>query len=415
MAFLSISARRLRWSAPVLMVLCLTSPTSLHAAKDNIYVIVGAKLVTVSGGTIESGTLVLRDGVIEALGNAVNIPPDARVIDGKGLTLTPGLIDGFGGIGLPGTRPSSGGPPSDLPTSSSTPAAPSSALTPQALALEKVRPTEVTRSRDSGITTALVIPREGVLPGQSVLLNLAGNKAEAMAIKQPAALHVHMTTTSPRYPASLMGTMAYLRQALHDTRRYREEWTAYEKSPLGKKRPQYDAALAAWQDVLERRQLLVVTASPRERYPSGASLGGRVPVKTSAGRRSPGLSGNRPRSWAKRPASRQRELRSAKAHRSLGAETIRRRDERFKTQKRIPVYCIEQASGLHWSPATHQIFWLGCRRPSKKGCQGKRPCALLLWDLPKSSVWLIAQGVSKLGRWPTLWLGRANHFRRKER
>ena len=57
--------------------------------------------MTVSGRVIENGTVVMRDGLIEAVGAGVAVPTDARVIDVKGLTVTPGLVDGFGGIGLP--------------------------------------------------------------------------------------------------------------------------------------------------------------------------------------------------------------------------------------------------------------------------------------------------------------------------
>src|SRR5215470_9196587 len=63
-----------------------------------------------------------------------------------------------------------------------------------------------------------------------------------------------------QYPGSLMGTVAYARQALYDAVRYREEWAAYDRSPAGKKRPRYDPALAAWQDVVAGRETLVVTA-----------------------------------------------------------------------------------------------------------------------------------------------------------
>src|SRR5438093_13218039 len=72
-----------------------------QAGKADVYALVGAKVVTVSGATLDSATLVMRDGVLVALGAGVQPPSDARVIDAKGLTLTPGLIDGFGGVGLP--------------------------------------------------------------------------------------------------------------------------------------------------------------------------------------------------------------------------------------------------------------------------------------------------------------------------
>jgi imidazolonepropionase-like amidohydrolase len=226
-----------------------------HAARGETYALVGGRVVTVSGPVVEAGTVVLRDGLIEAVGAGVTVPADARVIDVKGLTVTPGLVDGFGGVGLPSSRPGPGGGGGGSPAPGAGP------LSPQSLALDRVRAADALKARDNGITTALVIPREGVLPGQSVLLNLSGDKVEGMVLREPAALHLHMATLTRTFPGSLMGTLAYARQALYDAGHYRDEWKAYEASPRGRKRPRFDPALEAWQEVLAGRELLVVTAS----------------------------------------------------------------------------------------------------------------------------------------------------------
>jgi imidazolonepropionase-like amidohydrolase len=237
----------------------LAAAAPARAGKADVYALVGAKVVTVSGATLDSATVVLRDGVIEAVGAGVTPPRDARVIDAKGLTLTPGLIDGFGGVGLP--QAARGGQGGGAGAGGAQAAGQAAAVSPQSLVLERVRVADALRARDSGITTALVVPREGVLPGKSVLINLVGDKVEGMALRQPAALHLHMATAGRQYPSSLMGTMALARQALLDAAHYRDEWDAYEKSPAGKPRPKYEVARAAWQDVLAGRQTLVVTAS----------------------------------------------------------------------------------------------------------------------------------------------------------
>jgi imidazolonepropionase-like amidohydrolase len=251
------------------------------AARTDVYALVGARIVTVSGPTHESGTLVMRDGVIEAVGASVAIPPDARVIEAKGLVLTPGLIDGLSGAGLPAPTPRTGGAGGAGGAGAAGAAPPSNPLAPQALALDKVRAADALKARDSGVTTVLVIPREGVLPGRSVILNLSGDKPEAMVLKQPAALHLHMSTVRRQYPGSLMGTMAYARQALADAARYRDEWAAYERSPAGKKRPRYDSALAAWQDVLAGKQLLVVTAFRENDVRRALALGDEHRIKVA--------------------------------------------------------------------------------------------------------------------------------------
>jgi imidazolonepropionase-like amidohydrolase len=244
-------------SATLCALLLLPTPLAF-AEKAPVYALTGGRVVTVSGPVQEGATVILRDGVVEAVGAGVKIPPDARVIDAKGLTVTPGLIDGFGGVGLPAAAPRGGpGGAGGAPGAS---APRDNPLAPQAMVLDKIRPSDALKARDNGFTTALVVPREGVLPGRSVLLSLAGETADQMAWKQPAALHVHMATLSRQYPGSLMGTVAYVRQALYDARRYREAWTAYDKAPAGRKRPAYDAGLEAWGDVMSGRIPLIVTA-----------------------------------------------------------------------------------------------------------------------------------------------------------
>src|SRR6185295_1265916 len=129
------------------------------------------------------------------------------------------------------------------------------------LAIDKIQAGEALKARAAGVTTVLVIPAEGILPGRSALLNLSGEKVEAMAVKQPAAMHLHMTTRASGYPDSLMGTVALTRQSLWNALRYRDEWAGYRAAPAGKKRPAFDSGLEAWQDVLAGKLPLVVTAS----------------------------------------------------------------------------------------------------------------------------------------------------------
>ena len=77
------------------------APLAARAQQADTHAIVGARVVTVSGPVHERATVVMRDGLIEAVGPDVTPPPGARVIDGKGLAVTPGLIDAFRRSGLP--------------------------------------------------------------------------------------------------------------------------------------------------------------------------------------------------------------------------------------------------------------------------------------------------------------------------
>src|SRR5215831_19456441 len=64
-----------------------------------------AKIVRVSGPAIAKGTVVLRNGLIEAVGDNVQAPADAWVVEGEGLTVYPGLIDSLSTAGLPSATP----------------------------------------------------------------------------------------------------------------------------------------------------------------------------------------------------------------------------------------------------------------------------------------------------------------------
>ena len=65
------------------------------------YALVNARIVPVSARPIPSGTLVLRDGKIAAIGPNVDPPPDAIVMDANGWTLYPGFVDAHSAIGMP--------------------------------------------------------------------------------------------------------------------------------------------------------------------------------------------------------------------------------------------------------------------------------------------------------------------------
>jgi imidazolonepropionase-like amidohydrolase len=90
-----------------------------------------------------------------------------------------------------------------------------------------------------------------------------------------------MATIAAAYPGSLMGTVAYARQALLDAAHYRDSWAAYEKAPRGRKRPRYDASLAAWQDVVAGRQLLIVTATRENDIRRALALADEFKVKVA--------------------------------------------------------------------------------------------------------------------------------------
>ena len=99
---------KVRLGLVVASLLLVANANAQRSAIDT-YAITNARIVTVSGPVIEHGTVVVRNGLIAAAGENVNAPPDARVIDGTGLTVYPGLIDSYTNLGLPDAAPSPAG------------------------------------------------------------------------------------------------------------------------------------------------------------------------------------------------------------------------------------------------------------------------------------------------------------------
>src|SRR5271168_3533048 len=102
-----------RWHTLVSVVVVLfvvaTLPAILLAqgGEPRSFAIRGAKVVPVSGPPIENATILIARGVITGVGKDLAIPDEAWIIDGKGLTVYPGLFDAFTDVGI---APSSSGP-----------------------------------------------------------------------------------------------------------------------------------------------------------------------------------------------------------------------------------------------------------------------------------------------------------------
>src|SRR5688572_9146673 len=165
------------------------------------YAITNARIVTVSGPTIERGTVVIRNGLIVAVGANVNAPRDARIIDGGGLTVYPGLIDSYTNLALPEAAPSpspggggGGGGGFLLAQARPSPGGPNSTqppgLQPEVMVEDVIRPggTEIESSRSIGITTALTSPRSGIWMGQSALINLARSEEHTSELQSQSNL-----------------------------------------------------------------------------------------------------------------------------------------------------------------------------------------------------------------------------------
>ena len=93
---MGIQSARVRHSALVALFFVFvvaSGAPSVHAERPLVFAIEGARVIPAPGQEIADGTVVIRDGLIVAVGTDAAIPPDAVVIEGEGLWVYAGLID----------------------------------------------------------------------------------------------------------------------------------------------------------------------------------------------------------------------------------------------------------------------------------------------------------------------------------
>lgn len=245
-----------------LIALAGAAAVQLHAEAPGLIAIQGARIVPVKGAVVEKGTVVIRDGIIADAGSSATIPAGAFVIDGTGLTVYPGLIDGYSNWGIPQTA---GAAPAATGRGGATQQSLVSALqggqqqTPRSQgpedrpgtntwvkAADQVRPSDsrLESARSAGFTTAMTFPRGGLVGGHGAAVNLGGGTSGAMVVEPSIGLLMSFTSSGySGYPGTQMGMLAYFRQLWMDADHYRQSKKAYESNPSGVKRPGYDRSI----------------------------------------------------------------------------------------------------------------------------------------------------------------------------
>jgi imidazolonepropionase-like amidohydrolase len=215
-----------------LLVFCVLFSTAA-LAQQKPTVLKGGKLLTISHGTIENGVLVMQNGKITAIGaeGSIMIPKDARVIDTRGMTIYPGLIDSEDNLGL--TEISAEQSTNDLIESSDE-------IMPHMHVYDAFHAESelIPVTRLNGVTNAIIAPdTKDTLPGQDSFVQLAGKTSQEMLLIRDIAMPLNFTGDQRhneswdkrKFPQTRMGMAAQLRQAFLDAQDYAQHWADYEK------------------------------------------------------------------------------------------------------------------------------------------------------------------------------------------
>ena len=214
-------------------------------------VIQGATIITVSGGTIENGSLVIRDGKIAALGPSLTIPEGARIIDAKGQYVLPGIIDCHSHMAVHAINESG------VPVTSM-------------VSIEDVlEPEDITiyRALSGGVTTANILHgSSNPIGGQCTVIKMRWGEDHAGLLLKGAppgikfALGENPKRDSKKlHPSTRHGVIDVIRQAFQKAKDYQREWREFETSGKSGKRalpPRRDMQLEPLVEILEGKRLV---------------------------------------------------------------------------------------------------------------------------------------------------------------
>ena len=194
------------------------------AAAAQTVAITGGKVVTAGpAGTIDGGTVVIRDGKIAAVGKNVTVPAGARRIDATGKIVTPGLMDSLSRLGLVEVNAVEGTVDAETEDDRITAAFNvADAINPRSMLFPV--------NRIEGLTRAVVAPQAGtsLIAGQGVVIHLGG--PGDFLVKSPIAMFAILGEGGARFGGgSRAGSLLRLREALQDARDFNENRQSFER------------------------------------------------------------------------------------------------------------------------------------------------------------------------------------------
>lgn len=195
------------------------------AAREKTIAITGARVFTGEGEPIQDAVVIVVGDEIKAVGQGVAVPAGAEIVQGKGLVVTPGLVEPLTQVGITeveleaSANDEAEGPSGD-PIRAAYRAA--DAYNPQS--------TVIPVCRLGGLTSAGVVPKGGLVSGQSAWADLAGHTATEALAAAPLALHVHLETGADPRGGSRGAAVRAVREAFDDARFFQKNKAAWERN-----------------------------------------------------------------------------------------------------------------------------------------------------------------------------------------
>jgi imidazolonepropionase-like amidohydrolase len=241
--------------------------TGLRANSAGFHALVGARVVTAPGQVLENATIVIRNGLITAVGQNVQPPAGARVWTLAGQTIYPGFIDAHADLGMDAV-PQGG----DVGPTHWNPQVRAWFSTTSSLKDDSTRRAAL---RSLGFGTALVVPKQGIFRGKASVVNLGDIGVRERVLRPDLVQSIGFQRSFALggvYPNSAMGTIALMKQTFLDADWYLRARDAYEKSGRSVLPPETSEALDALGTVVRGQQPVLFQTESEEDYLRGFKL-----------------------------------------------------------------------------------------------------------------------------------------------
>lgn len=230
----------------------LGSGENLH----RVWAVKDCRLIVPGGPAVAKATILIRDGLVEAVGPGLTVPADAEVIDGSKLTAHPGLIDALGQslLKFPEEKFDAAKFYSGEFTDKDR------GLTPELKAFDYVvlGKSTLEKYHKAGLLAAQVIPQKGIFTGQGSLFSLSSeDKNKALVLKDDWLGLSYSPASFSVYPNSLMGVVALLRQEFADVAYFSLNTWRWRRELKGIGRPDYNARYDALADYASGKKPVV--------------------------------------------------------------------------------------------------------------------------------------------------------------
>lgn len=234
-----------------LMIICFCIITIAHAQDNSLkpvastFAITNTTVIQSPGKTLQNATVVIKNGVIKAVGISVSIPKEASIIKGDSMYVYPGFISGLASIGL--DKPKENESKDDRKLTG-TPTYERAGITPNRSARSLLNPKEKSISdfRKLGFTAAHVAPSKGMLPGTGAIILLRGNSADEMLLKENVSFYSQFEGAGGVYPNTVIGVMAKYRDLYRKAQQARSYQNKYASNSNGMERPITDEVIESF-------------------------------------------------------------------------------------------------------------------------------------------------------------------------